>query len=161
MQNRLNHSSIPDYPHSISTSAYMRLVFTEWLLSRGWLIALPIAAIAFAAWKTGDLRLWVVVPVLVCLIVPLILVMLYYSYALTPEAISAVRPHKTRLSADGSLTLIPEPDPESGRSFPELKVAANDIETVDERADRFIIHIKNKHFRFIIIPKIQPQDENF
>ncbi len=140
----------------------MRLVAEEWLLSRGWLVALPIAALAFAAYQTGDSRLWVVIPVLVCLILPLVMVMIYYKYALTPEAIAAVWPHRVRISADGSLTLLPEPPaPDSPAApRPELRISARDIKTIDERASRFIIHLKNKPFRYVIISKIHPENEN-
>lgn len=140
----------------------MRLVAEEWLISRGWLVILPIAGLAFAAYKTGDFRLWVVIPVLVCLILPLVMVFMYYKYALTPEAIAAVWPHRVRVSADGSLTLIPEaPDPESNAApRPELRVPAKEIKTVDHRASRVIIHLKNKPFRYIIIPSFKYENEN-
>lgn len=131
----------------------MRLVIEEWLISRWWIPALPLAAVIVAAIETGDLRLWVLVPVLVCLLLPLMMVMVYYSYSLTPEAIASIRPHLTRMSADGSLTLIPVPaQTEDGRRLPELHIPANGIAAIEESADRMIIRIKDKPFRFIIIP---------
>lgn len=135
----------------------MRLVIEEWLIDRGWIPAIPLAAVALAAWKTGDLRLWVLVPVLICLIFPLLMVFVYYTYALTPEATAAVRSHHTRVNADGSLTLTPEPDAESGRRLPDLHIGANEIKSVEERADRHIVRLNGKPFRFIIIPKIQSE----
>ena len=134
----------------------MRLVFENWLLGRGWLFALPVAAMVALAGKTGDLRLWVVVPVLTCMFIPLIVAFVYYSYSLTPEAVAAIRPHRVALGADGSLTLTPEPDPETGRQLPALRLPADEIAQVEERPRRFIVHIKSKPFRYIIIPNIQP-----
>ena len=140
----------------------MRFVAEEWLLSRGWIVARPIARLAIAAYRTGNFRLWVVIPVLVCLILPLIMVGIYYKYSLTPEAIAAVWPHRVRVSADGSLTLLPQAPAQDSPAAPrpELRVPASEIKTIDERSSRFIIHLKNKPFRYIIIPKIQPQNEN-
>ncbi|MDE6535142.1 MAG: hypothetical protein K2K82_03935 [Muribaculaceae bacterium] len=162
MQNLLSLSSIPDSPHKVSTGAYMRLVAEEWLLSRGWLVVLPIVGLALAAYHTGDFRLWVVIPVLVCLILPLIMVVIYYKYSLSPEAIASVWPHRVRVSADGSLTLLPEPPAEDSGAAPrhELRVHAKEIKAIDERSSRYIIHLKNKPFRFIIIPKTYPENEN-
>lgn len=153
MQNRLNPSSIPDSPHSVTTGTYMRTVIEEWLMSRWWIPALPLAAIIVAAIETGDLRLWVLVPVLVCLLVPFMMVIVYYSYSLTPEAIAAIRPHLTRVSADGSITLLPVPaETEDGRRLPELHIPAREIAAVEESADHIIVRIKDKPFRFVIIP---------
>lgn len=131
----------------------MRIVIEEWLMSRWWIPALPLAAIIVAAIETGDLRLWVLVPVLVCLLVPFMMVMVYYSYSLTPEAIAAIRPHLTRVSADGSITLLPVPaETEDGRRLPELHIPAREIAAVEESADHIIVRIKDKPFRFVIIP---------
>lgn len=153
MQNRLNPSSIPDLPHSVTTGTYMRLVIEEWLMSHWWIPALPLAAVIVAAIETGDLRLWVLVPVLVCLLLPFMMVIVYYSYALTPEATAAIRPHLTRVRADGSISLIPQPSTtEEGRRLPELHVPAREIESVEENADHIIVRIKDKPFRFVIIP---------
>lgn len=138
----------------------MRLVVEDWLLSRWWLLALPLGALVAAAWKTGDLRLWMVVPVLTCLIFPLIMVYLYYSYALTPEAVAAIRPHYTLVSADGSITLVHAPEHDNEKRLPQLHLSAKSIASIEENASRRIVRIKQKPFRFIIIPNILPQDEN-
>lgn len=131
----------------------MRIVIEEWLMSRWWIPALPLAAIIVAAIETGDLRLWVLVPVLVCLLVPFMMVIVYYSYSLTPEAIAAIRPHLTRVSADGSITLLPVPaETEDCRRLPELHIPAREIAAVEESAGHIIVHIKDKPFRFVIIP---------
>lgn len=131
----------------------MRLVIEEWLMNHWWIPALPLAAIAFAAIETGDLRLWVLVPVLVCLLFPLMMVMVYYSYSLTPEAAAAIRPHLTRVSADGSLTLLPQPaTTDEGKRLPELHIPAREISAVEESADQIIVRIKDKPYRFVIIP---------
>lgn len=155
MPNRLNPSSIPDVAHCVSTGAYMRLVIEEWLLDRGWLPALPVAGAIMAAWITGDSRLWVVVPVLICLILPLVLAFVYYAYSLTPEAAAAIRPHLTRVDPDGSLTLIPVADAESDVRLPVLHVGADEIKSVEERSSQRIVRLHGKPFRFIIIPQIQ------
>ncbi|MDE6033878.1 MAG: hypothetical protein K2G15_07920 [Muribaculaceae bacterium] len=162
MHRRLSPSSISDEVQSVTSGAYMRLVAEEWLLTRGWMLLLPLVGLSFAAFKTGDFRLWVVIPVLVCLILPLIMVTLYYKYALTPEAMAAVWPHRVRVSADGSLTLIPviADEDTDAAPRPELRVAAREIKTIDERPARFIIHLNDKPFRFLIITKIHPQNEN-
>lgn len=131
----------------------MRTVIEEWLMSRWWIPALPLAAIIVAAIETGDLRLWVLVPVLVCLLVPFMMVIVYYSYSLTPEAIAAIRPHLTRVSADGSITLLPVPaETEDGRRLPELHILAREIAEVEESSGHIIVRIKDKPFRFVIIP---------
>lgn len=137
----------------------MRLVFVNWLMSRGWLFALPLAALAAAAYLTGDLRLWMVVPVLICLILPLMMLFVYYSYSLTPEAAAAIRPHSLRLGPDGSLTLAADADPEAGAKALRLHVAAEEIAEVEEQPSRLIIHLKDKPFRYIIIPNIQPNQQ--
>ncbi len=130
----------------------MRLVFENWLISRGWVVALPLVALIAAAYLTGDLRLWMVVPVLICLIVPLLMVFVYYSYSLTPEAAAAIRPHRLRRESDGALTLTADADPEAGSKALSLRVEAADIAEVEEQASRLIIHLKDKPFRYIIIP---------
>lgn len=140
----------------------MRLVLEEWMISRWWIPVLPLAAVTVAAYMTGDLRLWVLVPVLICLLFPLLLVTLYYSYALTPEATAAVTPHLTRLGDDGSLTLIPEPATTAqGRPLPVLHIPADRIEAVEEHSDRIIVRLTGKPFRFVIIPTPHnPENEN-
>ena len=137
----------------------MRLVLEEWIISRWWTLALPLAAVSVAAYITGDLRLWVLVPVLICLLFPLLLVVLYYTYAVTPEAVAAVTPHLTRLGEDGSLTLIPEPATTAqGRPLPVLHIPADRIETIEEHGDRTIVSLSGKPFRFVIIPTPHNQE---
>lgn len=131
----------------------MRQVIEEWLMSRLWIFALPVAAIIIAAIATGSLRLWVLCPVVICLLLPPAILMVYYSYSLTPEAIAAIRPHLTRVNDDGSLTLIPLPaTTEDGITLPHLHIPVDEIASVEESTDRIIVRIKNKPFRFVIIP---------
>lgn len=111
------------------------------------------AVYCLARW--ADPRFWFVLPIVVCLVLPPIIGIIIYSYALTPEGVAAVRPHRVDEHPDGSLTLSFDPDPETGRTYSPLHVSRAEIKSVEERPDRRIVHLKDKPFRFIILPNKQ------
>lgn len=130
----------------------MTLVAQDWILSHWWVLLLPAILFWWAVVK-ADARLFMTASVLLCLIAPVLILIIYLGYALTPEAVAATRPHITLRHPDGSIELQFQPDPDTGRLYHPLIISAQNIESCQEQSRRTIIRLKNQHFRYIIIPK--------
>jgi hypothetical protein len=147
-------------PHRVATAAYMRSVAWEWIGSWWWLAALPVAATAVAL-AMGSL-LWSVAGfVVICLVMPLLAMLLYFRYALTEESAALVRLHRVELIPGESIVIeavAEEDDDEHPRAYAPLRVAWEDISRVD-LGENVAIWRDCAPYRPIIIPKALLSEE--
>lgn len=138
--------------HKVDKSTYLRQVGEDFAASRLWMAVVPSGALAAAGCIFDPVWLMVLL-VAVCLVAPLLLVLLYFNYSMTPEAIAAIRPHTTEIDAHGNITMHFMPDEETGRSYRPLTITANSIGEFEERGNGFMVaRVKGKPFRYVFLP---------
>lgn len=122
---------------------YVRRVMAMWLGRWWWTMAVPVAV---AAALSAVNAVWLFVALMIlCLLVPGIIAMVYYNYALTPQAISALADKTVALSARGITVHIVD----SGK---EQFYAATDIASVEDTGKSLIVKFKTPRYSHIAIP---------
>lgn len=130
---------------------YMSLVAQDFLADHWWALVLPIALMTIiGCWYNPVF--FMVLLAFVCLVLPLLVMLLYFSYSLTDEAIASIRPHTAEVSSGGDVKILFRPDPETARSYAPISVKANDIDTTEVNGDDLVIKLKNKPYRYITLP---------
>ena len=149
-------------PHRVAASTYMRAVAWEWFGSWWWLVALPPAATAVAL-AEGSLQWAVVGFTVICLLMPLTAMMLYFRYALTEESAAQVRLHSVTLSRGEFIRIDAVTPPEEAdeaeanqppsRSYPSLVAEWSAIERTELTGDYVVFWQKDKPYRPLMVPK--------
>lgn len=130
---------------------YMRSVAEEWLGAWWWALALPVAA-CLSVGAVINVTFTFVAMMLIFLVAPLIMLFLYYNYALTPEAIMAVRPHEVTIDREQGIDVSFEPHPESGRTYPPVHIGWGDVHDVEYNPTEIIVKLHRSGYRLLIIP---------
>ncbi|MDE7387754.1 MAG: hypothetical protein K2M97_00720 [Muribaculaceae bacterium] len=146
-----DNATITTSLHRISSHRYMTTVGEEWFARYWWVLVLPVG-ICLAIGITVDAAFTFVAFIILCLVIPPAMMMLYYNYALTPEASAAVRPHTLSVSPAEGLDIEFAPDAESGRSFDPIHVDWNEVSHVDVRSHDVVISLARRPYRYLIIP---------
>ncbi len=137
--------------HRISANRYMTTVSEEWLGRYWWTLALPVVA-CLAVGAIVNAAFTFVAFMLLCLVIPFVLMMLYYNYALTPEATMAVRPHTVTLDPVSGIDLHFLPDPESGREYKPMHLDWDQVSGVEVRSSDVVLKFHRRNYRYVIIP---------
>lgn len=122
-------------PHKVHPHTLVRLLMTEWIKRNWWWIAIPpVTAIVVAA-ALHDLRFLLVALIWVFLVAPPVMIIVYFYYALSPEARYSIRLHTITATPQGiTISYPPEPSPE-----PDEAGAQNPTEATPQAfADDFI-----------------------
>ena len=92
--------------YRIGASAYVRRLLSAWLWRWWWALALPMCAAIFAG--LYDWRWWVAGVALALVAYPGVLAIVYYYYALSPDAVRAILPQHASFTAEGvTFTYLP------------------------------------------------------
>lgn len=134
-----------------SKGTYMSVVAGEFLADHWLALSMPILILTAAGCWISPL-FFMVLLIVVCLVVPLLMMALYYSYSLTDEAIAAIRPHKAEITTQGDVILSFKPDSETGREYPELIVKSDQITSSEINGDNLILKLRDKPYRYVILP---------
>lgn len=137
--------------HRISSHRYMTTVGEEWFARYWWALVLPVG-ICLAIGAMVDVAFTFVAFIILCLVIPPLMMMLYYNYSLTPEASAAVRLHTLTVSPAGGLAIDFAPDAESGRQYSPIHVDWNEVSHVDVRSHDVVISLVRRPYRYLIIP---------
>lgn len=137
--------------HRISVSRYMSTVMEDWLGRYWWILAIPVAG-CLAVGAFVNMAFTFVAFMFLCLVVPFIMMLIYYNYALTPEATIAVRPHWVSLNPDSGIDVEFRPDPETGREYKPVHIDWAQISSVESRSSDVVIKFHHGGFRYLIIP---------
>ena len=89
-------------PFAIGKGTYFAITLTSWLSQWWWSIALPMAICGACA--TFDLRFLFLALILIFLVAPMVVMMLYFSYILAPQALYSIMP-KTLTICDDHIIL--------------------------------------------------------
>lgn len=133
----------------ISSATYSRRLATIWLDRHWWLIVIPVAACLIAGMY--DWR-WLVIAFALLLIVwPGILMIVYFRYALTPEARKAILDKTVVKNPDGSLsiTYLPPTDPDAPAPPAPEHIPATAIRRVEYTGKSTIYYLKSSPYHFI------------
>lgn len=138
---------------STGAHQYMRAVSELWLGRWWWTLVLPVCA-CFALAAAVNVAFTFVGFMLLFLIAPMVLMFLYFSHALTPEARMAILPHRVRVDASGIDVEFPADDEagESARREPSRHFAAEDILSVERRSQDVMVMLKGRSYRFMLVP---------
>lgn len=129
----------------------MVTVAEAWLGHYWWVLALPVIT-CFAVGSVINVAFTSVSFVLLCLILPLIMMMLYFNYAITPEAAMAVRPHIIKIDIRRGIDIEFADNPDTGRTYSPVHIDWQEIDTVEYRSSDTAITFRNRNYRFLIIP---------
>ncbi|MDE6314945.1 MAG: hypothetical protein K2L71_00595 [Muribaculaceae bacterium] len=137
--------------HRIPANRYMTTVSEEWL-ARYWpALALPVA-ICVAIGLIVDPAFTFVAFMLLCIILPFVMMMLYFNYALTPEATMAVRPHVLSVDQVSGIDVTFAPDPVTGREYSPVHLDWQEVSKAEIRSNDVVLRLHGRNFRYVIIP---------
>lgn len=154
----MNSTIITTAPHHISAHRYMVTVAESWLGRHWWTLALPVAA-CLAIGATVNVAFTFVAFVLLCLVLPFIMMMLYFNYALTPEAAMAVRPHTVRIHPTDGIDVEFMPNPDNGRTYAPVHISWLEVQAAEKRSSDVAITFRNRCYRYLIIPYFSLNDD--
>ncbi len=139
------------HPYRTGSGHYIRTVAGLWAARWWWTIALPITAcFIFAA---TNIAFAFVALMILFIIIPMIISFLYFYYALTPEAIMAMRNKRIHFSTkDITITYEPANEEDSTPAYPPAHIDWNDVISIEYRSRDMILHLKGSRYRFLLIP---------
>jgi hypothetical protein len=143
--------------YNMTASEYTSLTARRWLSAWWWAFALPLAATVVASFC--DTRFIYVSLIIVFIIWPMALSVVWFRYALTDEAVRAIRPCIATVDDDKFVFEYPEQvNPDDGslimKSLTHVILKFSDIRTI-EQDGRFMVIIRKSDSRIpalIMIP---------
>ena len=139
-----------EYPERVPSGRYMRLVAEDWFTDMWWLLAIPVGLCLIAGSMIHPIG-YSMLPVLLCLVIPMAAYTMYLNYSLTPEAVACVRRHRSRVEADGAVTLEFAPDGETGRTYRPFRLLAGEVSGAEFRGPWIVLRLRRR-YRYIFIP---------
>ena len=117
--------------HSTNSYQYMRAVAEVWSGRWWWAIALPVVT-CFALGMALNIAFVFMAFIIAFLIVPVVIMFLYFYHAITPEARMAILNKRLRISPDSGIDVIYEPLGDDAPA-PEM-------------------HLSGSRYRFMLLP---------
>lgn len=140
----------------ITPSAYARHLMRMWTRAHWWLVAVP-PAVSLALAIAVDWKFLFVAVILVFIVIPHIMVTVYYYHALSPESAMSILPHKIAFEPD-ALRIIYEPDDTDNPDDSPRQLRDNDIiprdsiKAVTTHKSDVILHLSAGKYRILVIP---------
>lgn len=144
--------------HRISANRYMTTVSEEWLGRYWWTLAIPVVA-CLAVGALVNTAFTFVAFMLLCLVLPFVLMLLYFNYALTPEATMAVRHHSVTIDPDSGIDIDFQPDELTGREFSPVHLGWDDVSEAEIRSSDVVLKFNRRNYRYMIIPYFALNDD--
>ncbi len=136
--------------YRVSSGQYMGVVISLWLKRWWWAFALPIITQLFLAANYNIIFLYTAF-ISIFLIASPILTLIYYYYALTPEARIAIQEKHLQLTDEG-IDIIFTPH-EDGRPTPKpVFIPWNEITSLKYNKQYFILGLCGGNYRVILLP---------
>ncbi|MDE6491110.1 MAG: hypothetical protein K2L49_08145 [Muribaculaceae bacterium] len=136
--------------YSTSANSYMRTVAEVWLGRWWWCLIIPVAS-CFALAATVNVAFTFVGFMILFLIVPTVVMFLYFAHALTAEARMAVLRHRVSVSSD-EIVVDFEPDELTGNEYEPVHIGIREIVGVECRSHDLMLHLSGSQYRFLLIP---------
>lgn len=128
----------------------MRAVAEVWLGRWWWCLIIPVAA-CFALAATVNVAFTFVGFMILFLIVPTVVMFLYFAHALTDEARMAILPHRISVMSDGIMVDF-DSDELTGREYAPVYIGGHDMVGLECRAHDLMLHLSGGQYRFLLIP---------
>jgi len=129
----------------------MRAVAEVWSGRWWWTIALPVIA-CLALGMALNAAFVFVAFMLVFLIVPLVMMFLYFCHALTPEARMAILYKRLRISPESGIDVVYEPAGDSGTAPASTHVSWDEVTDIEYRDRDVMMHLSGNRYRFMLVP---------
>lgn len=137
-------------PFQGTPSAYVRHVFVAWLCRWWWVWALPVAACVIGACYNF---VWVFVALMiVCLLYPGVLMMIYFNYALSPEARHTLLPRRVTITDAPAITITYEKSPDRKNLPPEENYGTADVKDVELGGHNIVFILRHPRYHHISVP---------
>jgi hypothetical protein len=142
--------------YNMTASEYTSLIARRWLSAWWWAFALPLAVTAVASFY--DTRFIYVSLIIIFIIWPMALSIVWFRYALTDEAVRAIRPCTATVDDDKFVFEYPDKiNPDDGsiilKSLKPVTIMFSDIKTI-EQDGRFMVIIRNSDSRISALTMI-------
>ncbi|MDE7443945.1 MAG: hypothetical protein K2M65_07265 [Muribaculaceae bacterium] len=129
---------------------YMRAVAEMWLGRWWWIMIVPVG-VCFVIGATVNVAFAFIGFMAIFLLVPMIIMFLFFTHALTPEASMAILPHEVTTS-DTGLDVTFVTNDETNRQYPPVHIDWNDVRSLEWRSNDIMLHLKGTPYRFLLIP---------
>jgi hypothetical protein len=134
----------------LKPSQYVKAIASMWITRWWWIFAVPLAVILLMA-VAMDVRFYVVALMMIFIIIPMILGLVYFNYALTPEACFSTINHTITVSRVGlRVDYVRETDDE--RQLPAREIPSNDILSYEDTGNSIFVHLRGGRYKIEIIP---------
>lgn len=130
-------------PHSVSPGAYSARLMGEWVSRYWWVIAVPVVPCLLVGYF--DLRFFIVAAAWLLIVMPGILALVYFRYALSPEAARMTLPHTVSFSEREIIISWHETE------YHDELMPYADVKKVEDTGSMLVITPSNA-FRPIMIP---------
>lgn len=123
--------------------SYVRRVMGMWTGRWWWTMALPLAVtLVLTLWEP----VWFFVALMILfLLVPGVMFFVYYRYALTPEAMTAIQDKTVAVGPDGLTVRLMDKDK-------DIRIPAADILSVEDTGKTLVVRLKGSPFHHLAIP---------
>ena len=137
--------------HRTDSYQYMRAVAEVWSGRWWWAIVLPVIS-CFALGMALNPAFVFVAFMIVFLIVPLVMMFLYFYHALTPEARMAILSKRLRISPESGIEVVYEPIGESESAPASTHVSWDEVTDIEYRNRDVMMHLSGSRYRFMLVP---------
>ncbi len=147
----MNHA-IETKAYKTDSGQYMKAVAELWAGRWWWTIALPIATCFILAYTVNVAFVFVGL-MLVFIVVPMIMSLLYFYYAFSPEAIIAIRNKRLHIIPNERITINYEPIEENTETpYPSTSINWDEIVMMEYRNRDIMLRLSGSRYRFLLIP---------
>ena len=123
--------------------AYVRRVAIAWAGRWWWTMAIPVGACLIAS---AFRPVWIFVALMIlCLLVPAVIAMVYYNYALSPEALQTLARKTVTVGDDGLTVTLTE----TGKTVRYLR---RDIRAVEDTGKTIVVKLRRPQYHHLAIP---------
>ncbi len=141
---------------SISPGTYVRTILGIWASQWWWAILIPPASLATLGVVLNPAFYYIAL-MLLFLIYPGVLVLIYFNYALTPEARAEIIPHRLTFRHEAiSIEYFKSGTDNDGNNIfileSESTVNASDITDITHTRTKTVLRLQSRRIRIIIVP---------
>lgn len=137
--------------YKVGASTLATYIMKLWCRRNWWLIALPPAACLVLA-AAVDVKFLLIALMMVFVILPPIMITVYFYHALAPEARMSILPHRTQLSEEG-LRLVYEPMAEDIPARDDDMITWSRIKGIKTTQEYIAYRLDSGKYCILLIPR--------
>jgi len=135
--------------YTVKSSVYARKLLIIVLSRFWWVAALPIAVLFVLAWS--DNRFFYVAFMALLIVIPGVLAMVYFRWALSPEIAVRMIPQRITRS-DAGFTIEYQPQPDDRFTPPSENILKKEIVQVEDTGKYTTLFLSSSPYSIVIIP---------